>query len=128
MWVSDNMEVTDMTFKKFEELFKTKYPYGSVCRHGDFGGAEKNKKIAVTFDDRPAYVKAYLYYGAYEDVLNRVGIPVISKDRLCGMEYSLEEYKRMHGGIFLGKVLDYSKEIATLEAEIEEIKATRVIV
>ena len=128
MWVADNIEVTDMTFKKFEELFKTKYPYGSVCRHGDFGGTEKNNKIAVAFDNRPTHVKAYLYYGAYEDVLKRVGILVVSRARLYSMEQSLESLKEGNGKRSIFGVADFSRDIATLEAEIEEIKATHVIV
>ena len=115
-----------MTFKKFEELFMAKYPNGRVCRHGEFAQTEKNKKVALVFSETS---KVYEYYGAYEDILNKVGIPVISKERLASLEQTLEQRKRWHGTESLfGGVMDYSADIAKYTAEIENYKKNYTIV
>lgn len=115
-----------MTFKKFEELFKTKYPEGEVVAHGQFGGTERNKKTTVIFKPEG---KCYEYYGAYEDVLCRVGIDVISKHRYQSMKASLEWYKKDHGTPKLfGGTVDHSETIARLTKEIEDIEKNTIIV
>lgn len=114
-----------MTFKKFESLFKQKYPSGEVCGHGKFAQTEKNKKVAVVFNEGG---KVYEYYGAYEDILNRLGIKVISESRLYAMESVLEHYKEHNGKpLIFGGIADYDEKIAALEKEIEEIKRDYVI-
>lgn len=114
-----------MTFKKFEALFKEKNPDGKVFMHGEFAQTERNKKVAVVFHEGG---KVYEYYGAYEDILNRVGIKVISKARFSSLEKSLEQYKKYDGKATLfGGKFDYSEEIARLTADIEDIKANWVI-
>lgn len=115
-----------MTFAKFNELFKSKYPEGEVVQHGKFGGTEKNKKTTVIFVPGG---KCYEYYGAYEDVLNRVGIKVISQSRFHDKQSCLESYKKWNGreALFGGR-FDYNKEIVRLECEIKEILDNYVIV
>lgn len=83
-----------MTFKKFEELFKNKYPNGEVVAHGKFGGTEKNKKTTVIFDKNG---KCYEYYGSYMDILNRVGINVVSKSEIERKENELQKLNEEHG-------------------------------
>ena len=115
-----------MTFRKFEELFKSKYPNGMVCKHGEFAQTEKNKKVALVFSETN---KVYEYYGAYEDILNKIGIPVISKERFASLEQTLEQYKRWHGTEdFFGGVRDCSADIAKYTAEIENYRANYAIV
>lgn len=116
-----------MTFKRFEEIFKSKYPEAECCMHGKFGGTEHNKKIVIYFTPDG---KCYEYYGAYEDVLNRLGIKVITKSRLYSEEAALERYKNMNGtpSLFGDGPLDYSKEIAEYEERIARIKSDYIIV
>ena len=117
-----------MKFSKFEELFKKKYPYGKVVAHGKFAGTQKNGKTTLIFftDGR-----CYEYYGAYEDILNRIGIKVISKSRYNDIVMTLENYRSMNGRPKLFEkdgCEDYSKDISRLEAEIEEINNNYLIV
>lgn len=116
-----------MTFKKFEELFKTKYPEAMLFAHGKVAGTEKNGKVTVAFTPEG---KAYEYYGAYEDILNRIGIQVISKARLEEVEAILRQYKEWHGqpNVLLGGTSDYSNEIAHYEKKIADIKESYIIV
>lgn len=115
-----------MTFKKFEELFKSKYPNGMVCKHGEFAQTEKNKKVALVFSESS---KVYEYYGAYEDILCRIGIPVISKERIVSLEQTLAQYKSWHGKEdFFGGVRDCSANIAKYTAEIENYRRNYAIV
>ena len=120
-----------MTFKKFEELFLEKYPEGTVWMHDEFchGEQGKRQKVGVVFKQRG---KVYMYAGAYEDILSKVGIEVISKQRFSELLARLDQYKRWqadHGGTdgFFGLPVDYSKDIAELEARIEEIKKDCII-
>ena len=123
-----------MTFKKFEELLKTKYPEAGACMHSKFAGTEHNKKVEIHFTPEG---KCYEYYGAYEDILNRLGMKVISKSRLASEESALRRYKEMQGkpdpffGIFNSDdngVLDYSKEITEYEERIARLKRDYIIV
>ena len=115
-----------MTFTKFEELFKTKYPNGKAIQHGKFGGTEKNKKTTIVFSPNG---KCYEYYGAYEDILCRIGIKTISKSRLHDFEAELERCKRMNGQkAFFCETLDYSEKIAWIENELSSIRSDYIIV
>ena len=115
-----------MTFKKFEELFMEKYPNGAVHMHGKFAGTEKSKKVTVIFSENG---RCYDYYGAYEDILCRLGIKVISKCRLHDIELRLQHYKQWHGlPKLFGGVEDYSAEIERLTNEIEILKENFIIV
>ena len=114
-----------MTFKTFESIFLSKYPDGSVFAHGAFGPTEKNRKVAVTFTPDGL---VYEYYGAYEDVLTKMGFKVISKARLMEMETRLADYTERNGqDDFFGGSFDYTNEIKTLSSEIEAIKANYIV-
>ena len=114
-----------MTFKRFEEIFHSKYPEGEVVAHGKFGGTEKSKKTTVIFEHGG---RCYEYYGAYEDVLSRMGMKVISKERLAETEQRLATVKKWHGtDNFFGGVMDCSEEIARLEAFLAEVKAEYIV-
>ena len=116
-----------MTFNKFEEIFRSKYPDGVIAMHGKAGGTEKNKKVYVAFQPSG---KAYMYYGAYEDVLCKMGFNVISKERLAEVKLHLETEKERHGkpNMFFGGVVDNSEEIARLEKMIAEYESGEWII
>lgn len=116
-----------MTFANFESLFKSKYQDGHVHMHGKFAGTEKNKKVTVVFSENG---RCYDYYGAYEDILCRVGILVISKQRLRDVESRLEQCKRWHGTqkLFEDGFEDYSSDIERLAKEIEDYKENYIVV
>ena len=116
-----------MTFAKAHEIFMTKYPEGELVQHGKFGGTQKNMKITVIFKRGG---RCYEYYGAYEDVLCRIGIKVISKERLAEAEINLQHLKEQHGKVceFFGThVIDNSKEIARVEAFLQEVHDSYII-
>lgn len=120
-------EDREMTFKKFEELFLSKYPDGEVIMHGKFAETEHNKKVAVIFGN---HSKVYEYYGAYEDILQRVGINAISKERYNAKVATLNHYKEIDGqeSGFFGMVNDYREDIENLERELVEIEKHFIIV
>lgn len=116
-----------MTFKKFETLFLQKYPNGEAFAHDVFehGVPGRVQKVAVVFENGG---KVYKYRGAYEDILCKVGIPVISKERFAELEARLAHYQKENGTETLfGDVFDYSAEIAALTAEIEKYRKEYVI-
>ena len=117
-----------MTFKKFETLFKGKYPDGSVDPHDVFehGVPGRIQKVHVVFTPNG---KGYMYRGAYEDILCKIGIPVISKERFAQLEIRLEHLKELDGTTdeFFGGVFDCSESIAKLTAEIEKYRKEYVI-
>ncbi len=115
-----------MTFREFEKLFKSKYPEGDVTAHGKFGGTERNNKTTVVFGRGG---KCYEYYGAYEDILCRCGIKVISKSRLRDIECALERYKKWDGKVSLfGTVCNHKQDIARLEEELKNIHKNYIVV
>lgn len=114
-----------MTFQKAHDIFMGKYPEGEMVQHGKFGGTEKNKKITVIFKRGG---RCYEYYGAYEDVLCRIGINVISKERFAEAEVRLATLKERNGKPdFFGGVMDETEEIAKLEARLNEYRESWII-
>lgn len=119
-----------MTFEKFESIFKTKYPEGMVIAHGKFGGTEHNNKTAIVFNSSG---KVYEYYGAYEDILNRIGVKCISLSRLNDFKAALKRAKDLHGkpnpfSLFDTCLLDESQEIERLEKIIKDIEENYIII
>ena len=117
-----------MTFARFQEIFASKYPDGEVWMHDVFehGQRGKRQKVAVVFKPNS---KVYMYAGAYEDVLYKVGINCISKERLAEAEIHLKDLKKSNGkpDPFFGFTIDNSKEIEALEKQIEQYKTEWVI-
>ncbi len=124
-----------MTFARFEEMVKERYPEAELFKHGEFAGNKIN--VAIVFNPRSAidpYTmewtgKVYQYNGTYCEVLNRIGIKAIYKHDLDAYYNRLERAKRMHGqeGWF-GDIIDNTEEIARLEKEISDYENNYVIV
>ena len=112
-----------MTFKRFEEIFKSRYPDGHVWMHDDYMSHPGNRqKVGVEFAPNS---KVYLYRGAYEDILCRIGINTISKARLAETVNYLEHLKRHHGDpdvFFGGGYTDNMKDIMKMEAFLAEVR------
>ena len=115
-----------MTFKKFEEIFKTRFPEGEVFSHGDFAGTEKNMKTTAVFAPGG---KVYSYYGAYDIVLQKMGIKCVSKEHLAEEMLRLKDLRDRDGkpDMFFGGMVDNSAEIERLEARIAEINRDFII-
>ena len=117
-----------MTFKKFQSLFATKYPDGRVWMHDEFehGVSGRRQKVAVEF--KP-HGKVFMYSGAYEDILCKIGINVISKERFHELEVNLDHLKELNGTTdeFFGGLWDCTEAISTLEKRIEDYKANWII-
>ena len=104
-----------MTFKKFAEIAATHRPDAVVHAHGSFGGVPD---VAIYFK-HPAGRKSrvYSYRGNYADILNRLGIKVITQTDVATAEAQLRMAKKAHGKPSLfgkGAIRDCSKEIAEL--------------
>ena len=81
-----------MTFKKFAEIAATHRPDAVVHAHGCFGGVQD---IAIYFkqaDGRKSRV--YSYRGSYADILNRLGIKVITQTDVATAEAQLRMAKK----------------------------------
>jgi hypothetical protein len=118
-----------MTFKNFENLFKGKYPDGTVFAHDVFehGVPGRIQKVAIVFENGG---KVYKYRGAYEDILCRIGINVISKERFNSLSETLSRMIETDGAQdeFFGGTIDNSAEIARLSAEVERYRRDYIIV
>ena len=104
-----------MTFKKFAEIAAAHRPDAIVHAHGSFGGVQD---IAIYFkhpDGRESRV--YSYRGSYADILNRLGIKVITQTDVATAEAQFRMAKKAHGkpGLFSkGMIRDRSEEIEHL--------------
>ena len=66
-----------MTFKRFEEIVKTKYPEAEIFQHGEFERGVKSKiNVTIVFNPNS---KCYTYNGSYCEVLRRIGFKAIYK-------------------------------------------------
>lgn len=116
-----------MTFKKFQSLFATKYPDGEVFPHDVFchGESGKIQKVGIVFKPNG---KVFMYRGAYEDILCKIGINVISKERFSQLEMRLDHLKELNGtDDFFGGVFDYADSIKDIETQIADYKANWII-
>lgn len=117
--------VLEVTHATFEELFHRKYPDGETWKHEpEVSG--RIQKTAVIFVPGG---KVYFFTGAYEDVLCKIGINVISKERYESKVATLEWMKSQHGTEdFFGGVVDNTAEIERMTSEIENYTKNYVIV
>lgn len=123
-----------MTFKRFEEIVKQKYPKAQLFKHGEMAGNCIN--VAVVFEPN---TKVYQYNGNYCEVLNKLGIKAIYKHHYENKKRELERLKSKHGKpidnmfIFADEddddcIVDYSKEIEWYTNDIADIEQNYVIV
>lgn len=119
-----------MTFNKFKEILKSKYPEATACSHGEFAGTERNKKVEINFFRNG---KCYEYYGSYIEILNRIGIPCVYESDIKWGEKRLAELKERHGksnpfSLFNKTPVDNSKEIEKMEKWLSDIKSGHYII
>ena len=118
-----------MTHKKFEELFHTKYPNGTTYAHDVFenGVPGRVQKVAVEFVPGG---KVYKYAGAYEDILCKIGVNVISKERFYNLVDNLSRRIEENGkkDEFFWFMVDNTEEIERLTAEVEKYRNNYLIV
>lgn len=121
-----------MTFKKFEELLKTKYPEAEPCPHGKFGGTEGSGYVEINFKPNS---RCYTYRGSYMEILNRLGVKAVYKRDIERAEKDLKYYKENDGKIspftLFGNDdcrLDYTQEIKHLEAYLKERRSGDYII
>jgi len=116
-----------MTFDMFNNLLKSKYPDAIALSHGELSGTEFNKKVALSFTKNG---KVYTYYGAYEDILCKIGINTISQSRFNSTIETLKELEKTHGteDLFFGFTIDNSDEIKKYRTIIKEYQTNYIIV
>ena len=113
-----------MTFKRFEEIVKSKYPEAELFSHGEFAGNKIN--VAIIYEP---YGKVYKYNGTYCEVLNRIGIKAIYKHDVESYRATLEMFKRTNGTEgFFGKVIDNTESISNIERDIADFEQNYIIV
>ena len=115
-----------MTFSRFEEVVKEKYPQARLFKHGEFAGSKIN--VAIIFNGE--HGKVYNYNGTYCDVLNRLGIKAVYKHNYDSAKATLERYIRDNGKtcVFSGKPFDHSVQIALWTEIVQEMTDNCVIV
>ena len=101
-----------MTFRKFAEIAAAHRPDAVVHAHGCFGGVQD---IAIYFKRSDgSKSRVYSYRGSYADILNRLGIKVITETDVATAESQLRMAKKAHGKPSLfgkGTIRDCSEEI-----------------
>jgi hypothetical protein len=115
-----------MTFTQFEQIFKSKYPDGTVCSHGT---VENDIQVTVSF--KP-YGKIYRYNKSYGVILRDLGFKVVYQHDLIDCEKRLEyikeqPLKKVRFGKFIVNT-DYSEEIKELEQKIADYKQNYIII
>ena len=108
-----------MTFKKFAAIAAAHRPDAVVHAHASFGGVPDVAIYYIREDG--THSKVYSYRGSYADILNRLGIKVVTEADLRTAEHLLEMAIRSHGkpGLFnKGTVRDNTKEIDELRNRI----------
>ena len=114
-----------MTFDKFAQIVKKHRPDVVVHRHGDFS-TKTTLSVAVQFNYGAS--KIYLYTGTYVQVLNRLGVPTISKVDLWNVKQTLQRLIDQHGQANLfGGVNDFASEIEAWQAELDKYKTYIVV-
>lgn len=115
-----------MTFAKFEELVKGKYPNARVFKHG----SKINVGVCFEYAENSKFSKTYQYNGTYCEVLNQLGIKAIYKHEYDTLVYALENAKKRNGtkNIFVGGTIDCSGEIEEYTNRLNEVNANYVIV
>lgn len=111
-----------MTFAKFAAIVATYRPDVEVTRHNGF---QEQSGVGVVFKngstdrrtDKHTNRRIYRYKGSYSDILNRLGIKVVTREDYESVRWSLRRAREMHGkaNIFSGKPQDRSREIAEYE-------------
>ena len=119
-----------MEFRDFEATMAKFRPDVKVFPHGAFAGNEKNRKVSVIFNyGKPNESRVYDYYGSYAVILRKFDIDCMSKDEHGEMLQRLATCKRRHGqDDFFGGKMDYSEEIARIEAKLAKIEAGEILV
>ena len=108
-----------MTFKKFASIAAAHRPDAVVHAHGTFGGVPDVAIYFIREDGRES--KVYSYRGSYVQILDSLGIKVVTKDDLVNAEHMLDVAIQSHGKVGLfskGKPRDNSEEIAKLREQI----------
>ena len=119
-----------MTFAKFEELVKGRYPNARVFKHGEFAGNKINVGVCFDYVENSKFNNTYQYNGTYCEVLNRLGIKAMYKHEYKALVLALENAKKRNGttNIFLGSIIDCSDKIEEYTNRLNDVNANYVIV
>lgn len=120
-----------MTFARFEELVKEKYPKAKLYKYQEFSNNEIS--VGIIFDGTN---QGYRYCGTYFKVLNELEIKTIHKQNyeylINALEKSLIELKSTNGieieDEFFNGQINNSRQIERLTNELNDIRTNYVIV
>ena len=119
-----------MTFERFREIAAKYRPDVIVSRHGEYFNGRSGWRLGIVFvDENGNESRVYTFGGSYGEVLNKLGIPVISKSDYETVKATLEGFKEQNGeiNIFTGEPLDYSEYIAEYEAKLREYDSGKYV-
>lgn len=113
-----------MTEKKANEIFRSKYPNGEICRRNS---TSAGNKYWVVFDKSIANHKVYHYSEtSYAGLLNRLGFKIVYKHDVETAKYYVKQYQKelddLNNGIkppFFNCFGIFSDEKEAMEDEIQ---------
>lgn len=127
-----------MTYKTFAAIAATYRPDVEVTRHNGF---QEQSGVGVVFrgddcslagntdhhSERENHI--YRYKGSYSDILNRLGIKVVTREDYENTRWALERAREQHGkiNIFSGKPQDRSREIAEYEELLQKFESDEYV-
>ena len=114
-----------MTFETFKKIAESYRSDVRVSRHGDYCTNKSRNTLGIYFVKNGRESRVHNYYGSYSDILNKLGIPTITKADYTTAVATLERYREMNGEpkLFGDGVYDYSAEIERWEKLIAEYES-----
>lgn len=111
-----------MTEKKANEIFRTKYPEGEICRRNT---TSAGNKFWVTF--KPNGKVYYYACSTYSELLGRFGFKVVYKHDVVNAEEALKRYEKQLEDAKNGKFQPFAfafieRNEETEKAEIEDLQ------
>lgn len=118
-----------MTYQKFKAIAEKYRPDIKVSQHGDYCTGKSRYTLGIIFYRDGKESRVYNYSGTYAEILNRLGIPVITKSDYMTTVNQLEYYKESNGTIcpFFGIINDFSEQIKEYEEKIKYFNSDKVI-
>ena len=123
-----------MTFAKFAAIVATYRPDVEATKHNGF---QEQSGVGVVFKngstdrrtDKHTNRRIYRYKGSYSDILNRLGIKVVTREDYESTRWLLDHAREQHGKIslFSGKPQDRSREIAEYEELIRRFESDEYV-
>lgn len=118
-----------MTFETFKKIAESHRSDIIVSIHGDYCYNKSKNTLGIIFIKDGKKSKVYDYSGTYAEILNKLGVPTITKSDYITAKKQLEYYKEHHGsiGFFTDEVFNFTEEIRQYEQKITEYESDKFV-